>query len=57
MDCKKGVWLGSSSELKDIKSDQVAIRDFGNFIVPFGIPKMIFVDADEMFAGIFKNNL
>ena len=29
-------------------------RYFGNFFVPFGLPKMIVVDADGLFDGIFK---
>ena len=40
--------------MKKIKSYQVAIWDFGNFFVPFGIPKIIVVDADGIFAGMFK---
>ena len=44
----------SDSVLKDIKLYQVACWDFGNFFVLFGIPKMIIVDADGLFSGIFK---
>ena len=35
-------------------SEQVAQWDFGNFFVPFGLPKIIFVDTDELFNDIFK---
>ena len=48
--------LGSTSGLKQITSDQVALWGFGNFVVPFGLPKMIVVDADELFSGMFKKN-
>ena len=35
--------------------DEAARWDFGNFLVPFGITKIIVVDADGLFAGMFKN--
>ena len=51
-----GFGLGSSTLLKETKSYQAARRDFGNFFVPFGIPKIIVVDADELFAGMCKKH-
>ena len=41
--------LVSAIGMKEITSDQVARWYFGNFFVPFGIPKMIVVDADGIF--------
>ena len=49
LDCMKGFWLEEASGLKEITSDQVSRWDFGNVCVPFGIPKMIVVGADELF--------
>ena len=40
--------------MKEITSFHAARWDFGNFFVPFGLPKMIVVDADGLFSGIFK---
>ena len=40
--------------MKEIIPDQAVRWAFGNLFVPFGIPKMIVVDADGIFAGIFK---
>ena len=37
--------------------DQVTRCDFGNFFVPFGIPKMIVVYADGLFAGMLKRKV
>ena len=52
--CMTGSGLRAATELKEITSDQAARWDFGNFFVPFGIPKMIVVDADGLFAEMFK---
>ena len=38
--------LVSAIGMKEITSDQVARWYFGNFFVPFGLPKTIVVDAD-----------
>ena len=46
--------LGAAIRLKEITSYQAARWDFGNFFVPFGIPKIIVVDADGIFDGMFK---
>ena len=46
--------LGSAIGMKEITSDQAALWDFGNFFVPFRIPKMIVVDANGIFSGILK---
>ena len=54
MDCMTGFGLVSSTGLKEIKSYQAARWHFGNFFVPFGIPKMIVVDADVRFSGTSK---
>ena len=48
--------LGAASGLKEIISDQVARWDFGNLFVPFGTPKIIGIDADGLFSGMFKKN-
>ena len=44
-----------ASVLKKNTSYQVARWPFGNFFVPFGIPKMIVVDARRIFYGMFRN--
>ena len=49
MDCMTGFGLGESSGSKEITPKQVARWDFGNFFVPFRIPKIIVVDADGFF--------
>ena len=54
LDCMTGFEIGVASELKEITPEQVVRWDFGNLFVPFGLPKMIVVDADEMFYGIFR---
>ena len=54
LDCITRFGLGDSTILKEITPYQAAQWDFGNFFVPFGIPKMIVVDADEMFSGMFE---
>ena len=41
-----GFGPGSASGLKYITPYQVALWNFGNFIVSFGIPKIIVLDAD-----------
>ena len=40
--------------MKEITSDQAARWAFGNFFVLFGLPKIIVVDSDGIFAGMFK---
>ena len=52
-----GFGLGSATGMKEITSDQGAQWDFGNFFVPFGIPKMMVFDEDGIFSGIFRKNL
>ena len=54
LDCMTVFGLGSASGLKKITSDQVVRWDFGNFFVPFGLPKIMVVNADGVFAGMFK---
>ena len=49
-----GFGIGAATGMKEITSDQAARWDFGNFFVPFGLPKTIVVDADGFFAGTFK---
>ena len=53
--CMPGFGLVESSGLKSITADQFTLWHFGNFFVPFGIPKMIVVDADGPFVVIFNN--
>ena len=43
--------------MKEITSDQATQWAFGNLFVPFGLRKMIVVDADELFDGMFKDTL
>ena len=57
LDFRTGFGLGAASGMKKITSYQVALWDFVNFFFPFGLPKMIVVDADGLFSRIFKNNL
>ena len=49
-----GIWEASGT--KEIRSENVAQWEFGNLLVPFGPPKMILVDADGNFTGMFKIN-
>ena len=49
LDCMTGFEIGASIDLKEITSDQATRWDFGKLFVPFGIPKMIVVDADGLF--------
>ena len=51
-----GFGIGKSIVLNKITSYQVSRWSFENLFVPFGIPKMIVVDSDGFFDGIFKNN-
>ena len=44
----------TASGLKEIISDQVIRWSFGKFFFPFGISKIICVDAYDFFSGIFK---
>ena len=53
LDCITGFGIGSATRLKEITSYRAAQWDFGNLFVPFGIPKMIVVDADGIFSGIY----
>ena len=46
--------IGAAIGIKEITSDQAARWSFGNFFVPFGIPKIIVVDSDGLFPGMFK---
>ena len=55
MDCITGFGLGEATGIKEITAYQPARWDFGNFFVPFGFSKMIVVDADGLFSGMFKN--
>ena len=47
----KGFGIGEAIGMKQNTSYQISRWDFGNFFVPFGIPKMIVVDADRLFLG------
>ena len=49
-----GFCLAASIGMKEITPEQATWWAFGNFFVPFGLPKMIFVDANGIFAGMFK---
>ena len=40
--------------MKEITSYQATQWDFGNFLVPFGTPKMIVADADGIVSGILR---
>ena len=49
LDCMTGFGIVSAIRLEEITSDQAPRWAFGNFFVPFGIPKIIVVDADGLF--------
>ena len=40
--------------MREITSYKVALWYFGNIFIPFGIPKMIVVDKNVSFSGVFK---
>ena len=52
--CMTEFGLISASGLKEIKSNQVSRWNFVNFFVPFGIPKIVLVDADGISSGMFS---
>ena len=54
LDCMTGFEIGAAIGLKKITSDQSARWDFRSFYIPFGIPKIIVVDTDGLFSGMFK---
>ena len=56
LDFMKLFGLGAAIGLKEITPEQATRWDFGNLFVPFGIPKIIVVDADDLFDVMFKNN-
>ena len=49
LDCMTGFGLGAAIVLKKIKSDQATRWAFRKFLVPFGLPKTIVVDAYGLF--------
>ena len=55
MGCMTGFGVVEASGLKETTAEQVSQWNFGNFFFPFGIPKMIVVDADEHFSGMFNS--
>ena len=48
--------LVSASGLNQIKSHQVARWAFVKLFVPFRIPKIIVMDTDRFFSGVFRKN-
>ena len=54
LDCMIVFGIVSANGLKETTPDQAAQWDFVNSFVPFGIPKIIVVDADGIFNGMFK---
>ena len=52
LDFMTGFGLGADIGLKEITPDQAARWDFGNFFLPFGLPKLIDVDADGLLPGM-----
>ena len=54
LDCMTWFGLVEDTGPKEITSDQASRWAFGNFFVPFGLPKIIVVDADGMFTGMSK---
>ena len=56
LDCMTGFWISAATGMKNITSDQAEQLDFGSFFVPFGLPKMIVVDVDGIFDGMFKKS-
>ena len=49
MDCMTVFGIGAATGLKEITSYQAALWDLGKLFVPFGLLKMIVVDADGFF--------
>ena len=45
----------SATGMKEITPDQAVQWAFGNFFAPFGISKIIVVNADGLFSGIYRN--
>ena len=54
LDFMTGFGIGVANGMKKITSDQAAKWAFENSFVPFGLPKIIVVDADGLFSVIFK---
>ena len=52
-----GFGIGSATEMKKITPDQEERWYFGSLLVPFGLQKMIAIDAGGLFDGIFNNTL
>ena len=49
LDCMTGLGIGAAIGPNKITLYQATRWDFGNFFVPFGLPKTIVVDADGLF--------
>ena len=49
-----GFGMGKDSVPKEIILEQFTGLAFGYFFVSFGIPKIIVVDADRLFSGMFN---
>ena len=49
--CMTVFGIGSTIVFKEITSDHFSQWYFGSFFVPFGIPKIVVVDADGLFLG------
>ena len=54
LDFMTGFGIAADTRMKECISDQAARWAFGNLFVPFGVPKIIVVDADGIFSGIFR---
>ena len=52
-----GFGIGAAIGLKEITSYQATQWGFGNFFVPYGIPKIIVVDTYVISARMFKKTL
>ena len=50
----KGFGIGAYIEIKKITSDQIARWSFETLFLPFGISKIISVDTDVFFSGMFR---
>ena len=55
LDCMTGFAMATALRLKDVETANVAMAVTAAFFTSVGLPRLIIVDADGMFAGTFKN--
>ena len=54
-DCMTSFAMATALRLKDIRVDNIAMAVTAAFFTSVGLPRLIIVDADGLFAGIFKS--